>query len=365
MSLEEKDKSINGSEIKIEQASSGEQLNELDKMRIMEEVQALHILNEVTRNSDADKVKYESLADAKGAPVFKRLSDDEAKLYLYGKTSELSWRQSVGPFFYLENNDQSKKVSFEIRAIQHDALDVDQLKRFQEITGKDPLHFVIQHLSRSVQKYRNLLAAHKLEDKARFKLKIVMGENLATSSLGGDTIEVGATLIHDLLAAVMEENSFAYQSARASLESQYFHEFVHHLNDEDKLNNETIEEVTMLAEFLYDPLNNTKRNQEIFRQYGEDIHDEKRVRKERKWLEAYHTPYKKIVSRILLYELVLKGKIKSPIPIESQKIILANIDEYYAPISEEERDAILEKYLPIKKDDLYILGEQINKKLVA
>jgi|GEM_PF-5631071 len=336
----------------------------VDHLSLEEQIKVLKVLDETQRTSQESKDWYDNLKAGKTGPKFVELSKEEARKHLYGPDAKPHWSRDSGHFFCVEEKENGEKgLSFDIYAISPNAIDESLLKKFKEETGLDPLLFIAQHLHRPAQKYEALLQKNGLSDQIKYRIRIQNQKNLST--FGSWMVDVGGLYINDILSAVLEKDYAKYQNASTSLESQYFHELIHIFNDKEEIDNGTSEELTMLAEFLYDPENNTERNKQIFSVFAEHIFDEERVRAEGKWYEAYDTPYQKVTSRILLWELVQKGKIKAPLTPEAQQKILLNINLFYSTMPENERDEILQRYVTQKRDDLYALGEEIDKKLSA
>lgn len=289
---------------------------------------------------------------------FRKLSQAEARAYLVSKYQEVPWFLVPGANFFLSENDST---AFDIKIVGN-GLDPEIARKFQEKTGRSGIEVLVPILQRAASKYRALKSNFGFEYEGFLKLEINEGKNFSSSAAGGDLIYMGGIYLDQLLRSILDEDYKAFKAAEKTIEAQYFHEFIHLANN-NEFENDTIEELTLLAELLYDPLFNIDGNDLFNRYFGTRILDEENLRGQDKWSEAYDTAYKQVTSKILLYELYLRGKIKLPLSFEDQKLILTNISEYYCEISEEERDEILRKYLPKSKGDLYDLGKRITEEI--
>lgn len=336
---------------------------EVKDVKIDEEIKLQRLLSEVQRKEAQSEDWNENIRAGKAGPRFIALTKDQARIHMYGPDAKPHWRRDAGDFFCIEDGSHENRTTFDFKEIKWEALDNKLLKRFKEETGQDPLLFIAQLLYRPAEKYNRLLQRNGIKIQEHHRLRITGQRNLSTAGVW--MVDVGMVHIHDILTAVLEKNYEKYQSARASLESQYFHELIHTFNDKDEVENGTVEELTLLAEFLYDPLNNAERNEHVFSIFGRVIYEEAETRARGKWHEEYDTPYQKVTSRILLWELALRGKIQPPLSPSMQKKILMNLDAYYGQIPENERDDILHKYARMKRSELYEIGAELDSKLAA
>ena len=162
--------------------------------------------------------------------------------------------------------------------------------------------------------------------------------------------------VYSIANALLSNDEGLLKSTLASIEAQFFHELLHQLSNEDNLDTHTIEEMTLLGEFLYDPANNKERNA-VFAQMNDFILDEEGTKTAGKWSESYDRPWQKVGVVILLSELIDQGLIPEVNSNNLQRI-LHELPEHYAQISEEQRMAILKKYVVLNKTDLYDKCEQ-------
>lgn len=173
---------------------------------------------------------------------------------------------------------------------------------------------------------------------------------------GGDRVEIGGHFIHEIARCLVENDNNGLNDVQAGIESQFFHEQLHHIQREDDLNLQTSEELTLLGEFLYNPRSNKIRNKSVFQKMGDNILSGING-------DNYDIAYGNVTSRILLYELVKREIIKPPTTKEQAASVFSNLSLYYGKFSQKERDAILMKYLRMKTPEHYKLCEQYKKEL--
>lgn len=163
--------------------------------------------------------------------------------------------------------------------------------------GVHPLEVVTHAFQIVIEKYWALKAdltdycKEKGDSKIGFPFRITKQHNFSVTSLGGggETVSFGRDYIYSIVRALLSGDEELFKQAMACLESQFFHELLHQLSNEDNLDNKTTEEMTLLGEFLYDPENNQQRNA-IFAQMSNFALNEADAVKAGKWLEAYDRP---------------------------------------------------------------------------
>lgn len=269
--------------------------------------------------------------------------------------------------FYLQPKDYfyhnpKSKMNFDIEIQDKTLLDNPILIEFFEIYQINPINILLESISVSKERYNSICAKLniKLPDEELLRIKIVSQKNFSTSMFGGDAVEIGIIYIEKLIQAILEKNEEIILDTKTQIESQYFHELIHHICDEEFLDNDTIEELTLLGEFLYNPKHNKTRNYELFNAFSEQLFNEQNLKKNKKW-SIYHEAYKTVTSKILLKELMERGLITPPITDKVAQSILSNIDEAFSELSDEDRDDILIKYLPMKKDELLKFGISVSE----
>lgn len=235
-------------------------------------------------------------------------------------------------------------------------------------TGYSPLIVFVASIHKAIKKYLSLstLLSQKLQNQeAHFPgipVRFQRQRNFSTSRFGGDLINAPIESLKRTSKAIKNKNSNQLQETMSAVASLFFHEKLHHLTDEEKLNTDAIEEITQLGEFLYDPEHNTERNK-VFNQSTEFAFNERQMREEEKWSDNYHGPWKRTIIPILIKELINRGIIQLPKDQLEFKQIAHKFPELYAAIPEEDRTKILAKYAIFNKRELSKTGNDIIEEL--
>lgn len=308
------------------------------------------IQEESTRNLEPITSSFQQLTRDKAIEKFKTIYKKDPLPYY------------VQPKDYFYHNPESK-INFDIEIQDKALLDSPILIEFFEVYKIDPIKIFLDTLTISKKRYNTICEKLNIEVPEEELLRIKLSSQKAfTTPIGGaDQIGMGIQHIEILLKAILEKDEEKISDTKALIESQYFHEFIHQICDEDFLDNDTIEELTLLGEFLYNPKDNKMRNHEVFNALSEQIFNEENLKENNKW-GVYHKAYKTVTSKILLNELMERGYITPPISEQTIQSILSNIDKPFSEMTENERDEILIKYLPMKKDELIKLGISVSEK---
>ena len=302
---------------------------------------------------------------------FEKYDRERGGEYLERKwNKKLGWAFKPQGMFYVDGeNNNSYDVTVEIPPKYDEERTENyrgykaRLKQLYEHNQVEGNKILLQALQGAIQRYQALVRKVKLNDRTHFHLEIIsQTQSFNSPMMGGDLVTMSFDDHRELIEAWLSKNYQKFLEISARLQSQYFHEFTHHLSDEDDLDNGTHEELTMLTEFLYDPLFNVERNNEVFGKLGKYIFDEHLSDQDLSG-NAYFTEYRDVTSKILLYELVKRDLIKPPFSPERIRMILINMGEFYGAVSEEERNKIIEKYVPMKRDALYELAGKISTDL--
>ena len=133
-------------------------------------------------------------------------------------------------------------------------------------------------------------------------------------------------------------------------QSEYFHELIHNQREDHIVNGKPLSDLTetlsQLGEFLYDPENNPTRN-EVFGMLAEEISGHL---KEGKSLGSYANYAIAWMddAKILIWEAKqLDPSIEIPSSLDGQMEMLKRLPEMFFRTTQEQRDAIMAKYLPM------------------
>lgn len=231
-------------------------------------------------------------------------------------------------------------------------------------TGIDPMKVATDSFRVVVEKFTQLKSElarslkNPAETKKGFPFAITPQHNFSASFFGGDQVKFGEKYLYEIAKSVLSKDEASLKRILISVESQFFHELLHHLTDEDYLDTGGREEMPLLGEFLYNPGENSERN-EVFRGNNKAILNEEDAKASGKWFEIYDRPWQKIDVVILLHELIELGVISSE--EKNWEKILQELPQYYSQVPEEQRMAILKKYVVLPKADLYKTCDQIAR----
>ncbi len=243
----------------------------------------------------------------------------------------------------------------------------DHMKSYFEKHGISIIEQLLDVLGEAESKYREVLRLipDTPEDtrKKIYKLRITSGQNMSTPFGGGAVLDIGDQEILSLLAAVESGDEDRYADVRAGIASQFFHEQLHYISSEI-LETETVEELTMIGELLYDPANNATRNDIVFGAYGNRSFYEERLRtsSDKNTWNVYDQGWKGVGIPILIHELVSIGKINHDDIQNNFREIAESLPNYFADVPENQRMAIVAKYATVTRGELYNLGKDFTVK---
>lgn len=208
-------------------------------------------------------------------------------------------------------------------------------KKCLEVTGLWPEDVFALICLNSKNNYEALAASTSLgpdEQMGNNPVQIeARGKNFSTMS---GRIDAGDIFVKKLAEALIDGDDSRIKAVKALIGSQYFHEKMHHFR-EDKLDDVGNEEITQLAEFLYDPQNNMEENNRI----EHEIRYVSKVPRPSYW-NHYDEAFQNVVLPILRKE----------VGAETDNIELVN---RYRVMPIKKRMEIVKKYMVIPRNELY------------
>lgn len=186
--------------------------------------------------------------------------------------------------------------------------------------------------------------------------------NFSTSRFGGDLVTAPTHVLERIGSALETRNGVELRRVMSAIGSLFFHETLHRLTDEEGLNTDAYEEITLLGEFLYDPKENTERNK-VFNKYTEMAFGLEQNGEKVEGLNEYQRFWKRLAIPILLKELVERGEILPPENPTEFKTAALELPHHYTRLSEEERMKVLAKYAVMQRSQLYRAGKDAIEKM--
>ena len=288
------------------------------------------------------------------SPMFSELTRPQLKTYLESKLGVANWITMSSDLNFVMN-DKSYAVGLTLQTNAFESFG----KEFYEKTNIKLTEVLIPILSRVIEKYRSMVSKLDPDNTSVYHFRINDAVNFSSSFAGGN-ITMGAVFIDSLARSILNNDYNGFKVAEKAIESQLFHEFIHGFNAAN--DKQTREALTMLGEFLYDPLSNDHSNKIFEKDLADGIINEEGLNAEGK-LTIYDKDYKKVTSKILFHELFLRGLIDSPISKDNEHLTLRHMSEFYAQIPEQERFAIINKYLRYEVDELEQFGDSVTREL--
>jgi hypothetical protein len=204
-------------------------------------------------------------------------------------------------------------------------------KRFDETT----LKLLIYNLDKAVGRFNGMAVNHGRND---FPIEIDTESIFHTFS--GYQISAGETYLEQLSKSIGTEK---YAAVSASVQSQFLHELVHDLR-EFLDQNRFRENLTQLAEFLYDPKTNEYRNETFVRASQNVLAGNMADSYDKEWSGSL---------KILLWEYKqLHPDFSIPEKQEGLAELFKKLPSLFGDVPQEKRDAILKKYLLMSDEDI-------------
>lgn len=156
-------------------------------------------------------------------------------------------------------------------------------------------------------------------------------------SFSGSKLEVYYSDAKQLLLAVETDR---FETMCTAAESQYIHEIIHGFDRSEAL--------PQLAEFLYDPVHNTERNQKVFNYLSEIL---SRVifgvvkEDDLEENESHLVAWREVAKLLLVEYQQFNHNFVIPEDVEEQLRLLMQLPTLYSSVPQEKRDIILKKYL--------------------
>ncbi len=212
---------------------------------------------------------------------------------------------------------------------------------FVETPDSQSLRLFVYQLAEAIKRMREIVEGYNPQF---FRIHLIP-EVGWFGSITDDEVTVGINHVRDL-AEVYTIGS--YQIVSVQMQSRFFHEVIHCFRKEIR------ESVSMLGEFLYDPIGNEDYNATLERvsermfslvRKGESI-------KEPSFSYCHELGWRK-TSKILLWEY---GQIDSnfsiPKSLYGQERRVSRCLSLYKYVPKEQRDAILREYIPKSEEDI-------------
>lgn len=215
-------------------------------------------------------------------------------------------------------------------------------KRFDETT----LKLFIYNLDKAVGRFNGIAGNHARND---FPMEIDAGKDFHTFS--GFQISAGDAYLEQLSKSIGTKK---YAAASASVQSQFLHELVHDLR-ENLEQNRFRENLTQLAEFLYDPKTNKDRNETFARASQNVLAGNMADSYDKEWSGSL---------KILLWEYKqLHPDFSIPEKQEGLAELFKNLPILFGDVPQEKRNAILRKYLLMPDAEVDRLAASYGEKL--
>lgn len=237
-------------------------------------------------------------------------------------------------------------------------------QNFLDKTGVDPKLVYLSAAVGPVEYYYKLLDQNTSDKLKVANMRFMVSlkdtiEVLNTPGEDSDMINIETKYYENFFKNALNGSAVEFKDDYEVMEAKFFHEYVHVLNYE--YGNDSNEEYTQLAEFLWNPTTN------IFKYHLSIMKDHlsKSVKNDTMDVvsEIYDEPFIKVTSKLLLNELYDRGVIGKLDTREKVLEVYSNLDKYYEVIDKEERINMLTKYLKINIDSLKDEINNITEKL--
>lgn len=191
----------------------------------------------------------------------------------------------------------------------------------------------------------------------KFPLRFTDIQNFRVGK-GGWVVDVGVKHVYDLVKSTYEGTS---RKTCVDIQSQYFHELIHRVQLD--LFESAGETIPQLGEFLYDPKNNENRNQ-LFRSATKEVIEGKLEGKRPMVGGLGYNSSWAVDLRLLLWEYKqLKPRFFVPSLREDQIKLILDLPSLYARVSQEQKNAILAKYITKHEDEVAKISMEYAKEL--
>ncbi len=203
----------------------------------------------------------------------------------------------------------------------------------------------VSELNAAVQRLNEIVPSSRLE----FPVRIQTSQsNMSTFS--GYLIDIGDCYVKDLSASFDRGD---YKEVSTCIQSEYFHELIHDRR-RDRADEDMLELLPLLGEFLYDPTSNEYRNK-VFQKLGHEVMESylknTLLTEQNRYIEAWA-----VISQLLLFEYSrLDNAFTVPSVFEERMALIIGLPELYKTVSQEKRDEILRKYLDRPCEELEVL----------
>lgn len=279
---------------------------------------------------------------------------EKRKIYFDAHTRYLTFDSVTGSIIGYRTRGQAFAGSFEDPKIP--SRDDEEYTSCEQETGIHPWNYLDLVQTRATENIRKYVV-NKLplteESKKHYpsNWRVIQRGQQNFTTIGGE-IGLGTPHLSQLADALKSKDQAKLTRAEISIESQTLHEVIHGLSEE--LGTDTLEEMTQLGEFLYDPANNPER-MAVFSYFHKKMLSEN---PHHPGIEAYLDSWKNVGSVILVHELIQAGKIQSD-ELKDLPSLFLRLPNLYGTFSMEERMNILNKYLTIPVNELYDFCKKI------
>lgn len=168
-----------------------------------------------------------------------------------------------------------------------------------------------------------------------FDLQALNIPNFSVSQFLGARVSFGYKYLEDLVNSF---NANDFNKTRLNIESQYFHEQIHHLGF-------CKENLPLFGEFLYDPKNNSMRNS-VFAQHSQDLGKTTKTES----LAPYINEWRNASILLLKEYTLLNPTFRLPQTHEKQIELVTSLPKLYEHVSKKDRDKIMKKYIHYNAD---------------